>query len=142
MRRKYWIHREREAKPHGGTKRIPIKRLSDWKRNRKLLSLLLSLLAKTSAENCYQKEWLLASEKLSCLYSAHMETLREPGDFSLLKKKWGKISSMTRFGGKKNQTIINERERKQASVSWRKAKKRFEKRKGITNSKTIRNQGS
>lgn len=46
-----------------------------------------------------------------------METLREPGDFSLLKKKWGKISSMTRFGGKKNQTIINERERKQASVS-------------------------
>lgn len=144
MRRKYWIHREREAKPHGGTKQIPIKRLSDWKRNRKLLSLLLSLLAKTSAENCYQKEWLSTSEKLSCLYSGHMETLREPGDFSLWKKKWGKISSMTRFGGKKkkNQTIINERERKQASVSWRKVKKSFEKRKGIKHSKTIRNQGS
>lgn len=43
---------------------------------------------------------------------------------------------------KKKQTIINERERKQASVSWRKVKKSFEKRKGIKHSKTIRNQGS
>ena len=44
-----------------------------------------------------------------------MKTLREPGDFSLWKKIWGKISSVTRFGGKKkkkNQTIINERKRK------------------------------
>ena len=56
---------------------------------------------RSSAENCYQKEWLLTSEKLSCLYSDHMKTLREPGDFSLWKKIWGKISSVTRFGGKK-----------------------------------------
>ena len=56
---------------------------------------------RSSAENCYQKEWLLTSEKLSCLYSDHMKTLREPGDFSLWKKIWGKINSVIRFGGKK-----------------------------------------
>ena len=60
---------------------------------------------RSSAENCYQKEWLLTSEKLSCLYSDHMKTLREPGDFSLWKKIWGKISSVTRFGGKKKKKI-------------------------------------
>lgn len=36
-----------------------------------------------------------------------METLREPGDFSLWKKKWGKISSMTRFGGKKKKNKLS-----------------------------------
>ena len=30
-----------------------------------------------------------------------MKTLREPGDFSLWKKIWGKINSVIRFGGKK-----------------------------------------
>ena len=71
----------------------------------------------SSAENCYQKELLLTSEKLSCLYSDHMKTLREPGDFSLWKKIWGKISSVTRFGGKnKNKkkiklSLMKEKER-------------------------------
>lgn len=65
-----------------------------------------------------------------------MKTLREPGDFFLWKKIWGKINSMTRYGGKEKKIKLSLMKRE------RKVKKSFEKRKGITNSKIIRNQGS